>query len=371
MAFFVLALALITPAGFAANPELPNKGLENRIEFWKKIFTQYGQDDIVLHDSFYVDIIYDIASDGDVDRKERVIHTALSEMKTNWAKPSGWSSDADSVFSAIAATGIEITPALIGKLEDNVQRQRGIKERFRDGVVRSGRYIDSFREVFRKAGLPEELALLPMVESSFVNARSRVGAVGIWQFMPGTARLYIKVNNKVDERLDPAKATQAAAKLMASNYSALKTWPLAVTAYNHGQNGMMRAQKAHGDDLSVIIENYESPLFGYASMNFYSEFLAAVEVYESYPQYFGQLVLDKPEVSVPAPAAAPKAVVATASAKSPKPAAAKPAATKYKVRSGDTLWEIAQKFGTSIGTLMERNNLDKPMIYAGQLLLIR
>jgi membrane-bound lytic murein transglycosylase D len=367
MVFVIALLAVSAPQAFAENPELPTKGLENRVEFWKKIFTFYGKDDIVLHDTFYVDVIYDVATDEDVDAKERVVRSALAEMQTAWDTPETWSSDSIRIFESIASTGIEVTPELIAKLNGNVQRQRGIKERFRDGVIRSGRYIDSFREVFRKAGLPEEIALLPLVESSFDNVRSRVGAVGIWQFMPETARLYIKVNNRVDERLDPMKATEAAAKLMASNYRALGAWPLAITAYNHGQNGMLRAQKAHGNDISVVIEKYESPLFGYASMNFYAEFLAAVDVYGSYPQYFGQLVLDQPNVKA-IPAATPKPAV-TATANSAKPAA--PPAVNYKVRSGDTLWEIAQKFGTSISALMERNKLDQPMIYAGQLLLIR
>jgi membrane-bound lytic murein transglycosylase D len=371
--FVALFLAVLAPSAFADNPALPSKGLESRIDFWKKIFTFYGKDDIVLHDGFYVELIYDVAADADVDAKERNVRDALSEMQRNWDTPDSWSEDTFRVGEAIVSTGLSFTPELVTKLKDNVQRQRGIKERFRDGVIRSGRYIDNFREVFKKAGLPEEIALLPMVESSFFNARSKVGAVGMWQFMPDTARLYMKVNNKVDERLDPMKATEGAAKLMAANYNALGAWPLAITAYNHGQNGMLRAQKLHGNDLSVIIEKYESPIFGYASMNFYAEFLAAVDVYETYPQYFGQLVLDKPDAPIAPAAPAPK-VVATASAKAPAKPAAKPApaaAEKYKVRTGDTLWEIAQKFGTSIRDLMERNNLDKPMIYAGQLLLVR
>jgi membrane-bound lytic murein transglycosylase D len=379
MAVVAAFLAFSAAPAFAETVEpsvMPVKGLESRVEFWKKIFTFYGKDDIVLHDMFHVDVIYDVGTDDDIDAKERGVRDALAEIRSDWNTPETWSENASRVYEAIESSGREVTPALMAKLHGNVQRQRGIRERFRDGVIRSGRYVDSFRQVFKKAGLPEDLALLPFVESSFVNARSRVGAVGIWQFMPETARLYIKVNSKVDERLDPMKATEAAAKLLADNYRALGVWPLAITAYNHGQNGMLRAQKLHGNDLSVVIEKYESPIFGYASMNFYAEFLAAVEVYGSYPDHFGQLVLDKPDAkSVPTPAAVPAAPVKTAAAgataRTTKPAAAAaPATAKYKVRTGDTLWEIAQKFGTSIGALMERNKLDRPMIYAGQLLLI-
>src|SRR4029434_8272057 len=116
----------------------------------------------------------------------------------------------------------------------NVHTQRGIKEQFRDGIVRSGRHVSEFREILTKAGVPEELAFLPLVESSFDNVRSKAGAVGVWQFTKGTGKLYLTINNKVDERLDPTKAARAAARLLRDNYLALQDWPLAITAYNHG-----------------------------------------------------------------------------------------------------------------------------------------
>jgi len=98
-------------------------------------------------------------------------------------------------------------------------------------------------------------------------------------------------------------------------------------------------------------------------MNFYSEFLAAVEIYGNYPQYFGELALERPD-SIPQNR--PTMAAAKGPAKAPAAAAA-----KYKVRSGDTLWEIAQRFGTSIATLMDKNNLNKPVIYSGQILLVK
>jgi Transglycosylase SLT domain len=98
----------------------------------------------------------------------------------------------------------------------------------------------------------------------------------------------------VDERLDPEKATRAAGRLLRQNHSALGSWPLALTAYNHGLGGVKHAQRKFGPDLVTIIDKYNGPRFGYASMNFYSEFLAAVEIYNNYQNYFGKLVLDKP-----------------------------------------------------------------------------
>src|SRR5205823_9329759 len=139
-----------------------------------------------------------------------------------------------------------------------------------------------------------DIALLPLVESSFENrALSSAGAAGIWQFTRGTGKLYMSVNKKLDERLDPAKATRSAARLLHDNYNALGSWPLAITAYNHGRAGMMHAQSEVGSsDLTKVIQDYKGPLFGYASMNFYSEFIAAVDVYDHYQDYFGELALD-------------------------------------------------------------------------------
>ena len=178
------------------------------------------------------------------------------------------------------------------------------------------------------------------------------------------------VSRKVDERLNPEKATRAAVRLLRDNYSALGSWPLAITAYNHGRAGMMRAQNEVGSsDITKVIDEYTGPLFGYASMNFYSEFLAAVEVYNNYQQYFGQLVLDQP-LTKPTPA---KATAVSAAKPAPKKTqtAKASASDKYKVHKGDTLTEIAQRFGTTVRELMDTNNLRNSVIHAGQILLVR
>jgi membrane-bound lytic murein transglycosylase D len=354
--FVTLALA---SSAIAGSLDLPIEGLESRVEFWKKVFTQYGADDIIIHDRMHVNLIYDIADESNVKSKTSAVKLALQEIRENLQTVENLSLTAKQIHAAIIENGVTMSASSLDNLIDNIHTQRGIKERFRQGIIRSGRYAEDFRGIFEQAGVPAEIALLPLVESSFENrAFSKAGAAGIWQFMRSTGRLYLKVTSKVDERLDPAKATRAAARLLNDNYRALQSWPLAITAYNHGKAGMMRAQDAHGSDITEIIANYEGKTFGYASMNFYAEFLAAVDVYKSYPQYFGELTLDKPVKAVPR-AAAP-AVTQSAST----------SGNKYRVRSGDTLWEIAQRFGTSIRDLMEKNNLNKTAIYAGQMLLV-
>jgi len=129
------------------------------------------------------------------------------------------------------------------------------------------------------------------VESSFNPAAySKVSAAGLWQFMRSTGRRYMRIDNSVDERLDPFRSTEAAAQLLSYNYRLLGTWPLALTAYNHGAAGMRRAKESMGtDDIVKILRNYKSPTFGFASRNFYVSFLAALEI-DSHPdKYFPDL----------------------------------------------------------------------------------
>ena len=368
----VAVLALAAPA-IAEESELASTGLENRVDFWKKVYTQYGEDDVIIHDRVHVNLIYDVATDSDQASKISAVERALDEIRNNLETPDALSPTAQQIRDTIAAYGLPLTASVLQDLRSNVHTQLGIKERFRQGVIRSGRYVDAFQQIFATQGLPEQLALLPLVESSFENrSLSKAGAAGIWQFTRGTGRLYLRVNRKLDERLDPTKATHAAARLLHDNYRALGSWPLAITAYNHGRAGMLRAQDQVGSsEITSIISDYRGPLFGYASMNFYSEFLAAVEVYQNYEQYFGQLVLDQPSTKpsvAPAPAATASASPATK--RRVQTAKASPA-DKYRVRKGDTLWEIAQRFGTSIRELMERNNLQGSAIHAGQILLVR
>ena len=140
-------------------------------------------------------------------------------------------------------------PARFAEAVDDVRFQLGQSDRFRAGIMRAGTWEAHIAEVLANLGLPAEIAALPHVESSFDPAAySKVGAAGLWQFMRSTGRRFMRVDNSVDERLDPFRATEAAAQLLSYNYRLLGTWPLAITAYNHGAEGMLRARGAarHG-----------------------------------------------------------------------------------------------------------------------------
>lgn len=155
--------------------------------------------------------------------------------------------------------------------------------------------VPEFRKIFRQYGLPEDLVFLPCVESSFnVNAYSKFGAAGVWQFTRGTGKQFMEIGYVVDERRDPFAASHAAAKLLKRNHEALGEWSLAITAYNHGLNGMKRAQRRHGS-YPEIYRHYRSRAFKFASRNFYSEFLAARHVAKNHETYFGKITLARPE----------------------------------------------------------------------------
>ncbi|MBI2115459.1 MAG: transglycosylase SLT domain-containing protein, partial [candidate division NC10 bacterium] len=118
------------------------------------------------------------------------------------------------------------------------------------------------------------------MESTFnPQARSKAGAVGLWQFIRSTGKRYLSITRRRDDRRDPIRATEAAARLLRHNYEALGSWPLAIIAYNHGREGILSARAAVGSSaIEEIIARYTGPRFGFASKNFYAEFLAALEL---------------------------------------------------------------------------------------------
>jgi transglycosylase-like protein with SLT domain len=144
--------------------------------------------------------------------------------------------------------------------------------------------------IFRDAGLPPELVTLATVESGFYSrAKSTAGALGIWQFTRDTGKQYMRITRYHDDRLDPTTETRAAAALLRSNYDVLGSWPLAITAYNYGTGGTSAAASEYGGDYDRIVRNYNGPHFGFAVRNYYSEFLAALQIHQDEDKYFPDL----------------------------------------------------------------------------------
>lgn len=363
LVFLSLTLAITgvsTPARAQQRPGFPVAGLENRIRFWERVFTEFNSDQLIIHDTERVHLIYAVVDEDARRSGLRDVEGWLDEIRRNIDSPEALSSDALSVYNMIAEDGVEMTSANIAALRGRIHIQRGIRERFRDGIVRSGRYLEQFEQILESEGVPSLIALLPLVESSFENtAYSSAGAAGIWQFTRSTGRLYMTISGRRDDRLDPVTATRAAARLLRGNYDVLRSWPLAITAYNHGRAGMQRAEGSYGPDMAEIVRSYTSRTFGYASKNFYAEFMAAVNIYETYGYHFGPLALDAPlDFSEPQTRLA-----------SMGPANVD-GGIEYRVRTGDTLSVIAQRNGTSVANLRAMNRLQNDLIFAGETLIV-
>ena len=129
------------------------------------------------------------------------------------------------------------------------------------------------------------------MESSYNPlALSKAGAAGVWQFTRGTGRRFMRIDRYVDERRDVYVATHAAAQYLKEAHAQLGSWASTVTSYNHGVDGILRAKRTVGtSDIGRLIREYDGPYFGFASKNFYAEFLAAVEVARDAEAHFGPL----------------------------------------------------------------------------------
>ena len=271
----LLGLALFVTLAYGVSafaqkpPFLVLPGLESSVDFWKQIFTRYGFADVVLFDPIDPSTVYRVLQVPENEQGRATVDRERARVVADYD--------------------------LIDD-ETRIRSQRGAKEHFAEGLRVSGRYMAQMQKIFRDEGLPVELAYLPLVESSFnIRARSGVGAVGMWQFMPETGKKFMRVDAAVDERRDPMASTRAAARLLKENYRILGNWPLAITAYNHGTDGIFRGIKdVESDNLVDLIQRYQSPTFGFASKNFYAEFLAVVDIVTNSDLYFPFLRTHRP-----------------------------------------------------------------------------
>jgi membrane-bound lytic murein transglycosylase D len=409
--------------------------LQNRVDFWIKIYTQYSKEEVVLHDTDHLEVIYDVVNVHESffesltrSGRKRHLETAKQEFKKILAKLAGLKEPVDTVALTEKELFVYNLWAHVSDENkfktaiDNIHAQPGLRALYQSGLQRSGRYLTEMKTIFRGYGLPEDLCYLPHVESAFnYRAYSKVGAAGVWQFTGSTGRLYMRINYGIDERYDPLIATDAAARLLRHNYEELGSWPLALTAYNHGSNGMQRAKTLlQTDDMEKIIQQYDGRTFGFASKNFYAEFIAAVEVAKNYKRYFGEIAFEQPdtfkvmqtpdnmtldaltkqlqitkdEIAQLNPGLRPPIlrslrripkgytlrlpVHVTVDAQAlyaQKPATGKPdlpmTETSYFVEEGDNLGAIARSAGTSIEVIMDLNNMIDPRrLRVGQKLLL-
>ena len=284
-------------AAYTAFPRPPE--LEHQVKFWRDVFTTYSKDQTVIHDTVSLDRVYSVldfrgqgfypdsyrkdATDAEIERIRAVL------LRLYQVGPRGAATPEERRIADMFRTDPDPYKFLRAADDGRVRGQKGIRERFGSGFRASRKYLPQMEAIFRSAGLPLELTRIPLYESSFdLSAYSKVGAAGIWQFMPATGRLFMWVNDSVDERRDPISSTRGAAEYLARAYNKLGTWPLAVTSYNHGPNGVARAVSALGTrDIVTIVRYWDGPGFGFASRNFYAELLAALEIDRNSSKYYG------------------------------------------------------------------------------------
>lgn len=406
------------------------------VEFWKEIYARRSIHEVLIHDADDLSLVYEVVdlrrlfpsgeeSDAAKWRKVEEIKKGYRHILLSLArkKDKGIETLTAKESQVLQLFGPDPSARRLRTAARNVRAQRGLYEQFRDGLVRSGLYLDFIERVLEEEGLPAELSALPHVESSFnYKAYSKFGAAGIWQFIRSTGRMFLKINYEVDERFDPIRATEAAAKLLRLNYQSLGSWPLAITAYNHGLQGMKRAVRRLGTrDFGVIYRRYRSRTFGFASRNFYPEFLAALEIMQNYQAYFGDLHFHRPArfatielqrrlpirtlleafevdheefaelnpalrrpvlqgrrrlprhypIRVPWRAGQDVQVILASLMMTQKEAPELVEGEYYRIRHGDSLTEIARLFGVPVSALLDINEIeDENLIHAGQLLRI-
>ena len=286
-------------------------------------------------------------------------------------------------------------------------------------------YFPMFEEALERHNVPLELKYLPVIESALnARAKSPVGAMGLWQFMVGTGKIYgLEVNSMVDERRDPRKASDAAARYLADLYKRYNDWHLVIAAYNCGPGNVSKAIRiANGKQnfweiypylpretrsyvplfiaANYIMNFYEhhnmcpaTPLFNYATDTvMISDRVHLQQIAEKIgisldelkflnPQYRYDII---PGNIKPYPLVVPFEHVNSYALNRDSILAHKPELAKreikfepsegevvyYKVKSGDTLGGIAKKYRVSVKNLQKWNKLSSTTIHIGQKLRI-
>ncbi|WP_167854947.1 lytic transglycosylase domain-containing protein [Mangrovimicrobium sediminis] len=424
---FCFAILVALSCGAAAEDFPRPASLQPAVQFWTRVYSEVSTDQGYIHDASNLAVVYrqvDLPAMASNSVRERRVRAAKQEIVNALQTLASGKRDGLSATEAqvLGAWPAGTSSQRFAAATRDVRFQLGQSDRFRAGMERSGQWKPFIREVLAEQGLPPELDVLPHVESSFnPDAWSRVAAAGMWQFMPATGRQFMRVDHVVDERMDPFTATEAAARLLKRNYAVTESWPLAVTGYNHGTTGVLRAARAVGSkDIGVIVARYSGPAFGFASRNFYASFLAALDVDRNAARYFPGLQVQQPvdyallplDAYVPVKDVARALGLDVAELQRYNPAlrepiwdgdkhvprgypvrvprdrlaglpqsylAAIPASARHgqqkpdlthRIAPGDSLWTIARRYGTTVARLKALNGMRGNNIRAGRTLIL-
>lgn len=326
--FLILAAALGWCCTSAANPPVVEKHdlncgntfpcppeIQRRVDFWVMVFRAWNTNQIIFHDANRPERVYSVSKSRftcsrrkpakSIERERTRIKKALLGVakKLTQAQPS-YTRDEKMLLALFPAKNAkEVRVAA-----ENVRCQQGNRDRFVEALKRYETYKDHVLSVLSEAGLSRDIVYLPFVESAYnPRAYSRVGAAGLWQIMPRTARtLGLQLSATIDERFDAEASTWGAARYLRRSTDSLTAKakelnpsvtsaqinPFVITSYNYGVAGMHRAMNKVGTNYIAVLNKYKSRSFRTAVRNFYASFLAARYVAQNATKYFGNIKAD-------------------------------------------------------------------------------
>ncbi len=284
---------LLDPRGELSADFQVTDDIRERVLFWMKIHTQYNSYMRVLHDRNDPSIVYGVADftplfraskadAGAMNRLYRFEREIQKELKAKLSEAAGitqtrllspW--ERNQLRSLLSRAGALSVPEAASKI-GSIRSQSGQRDEFVMALKRSEELLPYIEATLRSFDLPVELGRIPFVESSFnPRAYSKVGATGMWQFMPLTAKQFIS-HNHPELWSDPLLQTRAAARMLLIFRTMLPDWSTTVTAYNSGAGRLQRlSRKYRSKSIGRLLEAQDPTGLGFAGKNFYAQFLSA------------------------------------------------------------------------------------------------
>lgn len=279
------------------------KYFKNSVTFWAQIYTQFSSKQVLIHDKNDLSIVYDALDFEPLHNSKKINRYQAAHRRTRITKKAvkdikkllrelghrrrNNSKKAMKLYRHLRSLGVKIPlknrKSFYYRLAKNIRVQTGQSDKIFQGILNHYPFEKFLNETFDYFNLPRELLAISFVESSFnLKATSRVGASGVWQIMPFISKKLLPTGKYLRPRRNVLLASLTAMHLLAQNYKILKRWDLAVPAYNSGTKHLLRAKrkfkKKKNISLAYILQNYKSRHLGFASKNFYAEFLALVYV---------------------------------------------------------------------------------------------
>ncbi len=277
--------------------------------FWMDVYSRYTSEQTIIHDKEDLGLIYFSLDFTKLDEKDLIYRSKIqnqiaseyiSRLKKTLMK-FAQNQEAESDFEKMIWKAIEENKEIPSESKDsffkelalNTRIQTGQRDSINNSISKSLPYIKFIRHYMNFFELPKELIAMPILESDFnPDSVSKTGATGLWQIMASTAQQLMPYkNNYIDARLNPYISTIAAFHLLKQNYSILNSWDLAITAYHSGTSHLLRAKRElkgkYPLNLENIFKHYNSDHHGFASENYYAEFLALAHLFEFREQIYG------------------------------------------------------------------------------------